>query len=158
MTFPQTHSGHSPTELTSDWPYLWVKDRFPLQWSGKNLALVVSFQTTPSPVSNFCVSFFLSLCFSPFTVRLFCLLCSMWAARDASKLVKPESEAHSPVFTQEIVCKKTSVIRLLRHLYNSLHILVYLEPGYTAIVEMCEGFRDTHLSMFTGTSIGLMFP
>ncbi len=104
MTFPQTRTGHWPVKLTSVWPYLSVKQRFPLQSSGANSALVVSFQTTPSPVSAFWVSFFPSLCFSPFAVCLFCLLCSMWAVSDASKLVKPESEAHTAQCLHRKLC------------------------------------------------------
>lgn len=60
------------------------------------------FPTTPSPVSVFWISFPPSLCFSPFTVRLFCLLCSMWVVGDASRPVKLEAEAHGPVFTRNL--------------------------------------------------------
>lgn len=104
MTFPQTHTGHWPMKLTSVWPYLSVKERFPLQSSGDCNALPVSFQTTLSPVSAFWVFFFPSLCFSPFTVCLFCLLCSMWAVSDASKLVKLESEAHAAQCLHRKLC------------------------------------------------------
>lgn len=43
-----------------------------------------------------------------------------------------------PMFTQETVQRKPSVIKPLRHLYNSLHILVYLEPVYKANIQIWE--------------------
>lgn len=68
-----------------------------------NSAFFISFQTTPSSVSVFWFSFHSLLCFSPFTVCLFCLLCFMCAASDASKLVKPDSEAHTaPCFHKKL--------------------------------------------------------
>lgn len=50
--------------------------------------------------------FFPSLRFSPFTVCLFCLLCFMWAASYASKLVKPESEAHTAPCLHRKLCRE----------------------------------------------------
>lgn len=49
MTFPQTHTGHRPMNLTSVWPDFSVKQRFPLQSSGANSALVVSFPNHTFP-------------------------------------------------------------------------------------------------------------
>lgn len=88
-------------ELTS---VVWqLKRGFQCNCPAWNSAFIISFQTTPSSVSVFWLSFHSLLCFSPFTVCLFCLLCFMWAASDASKLVKPDSEAHTaPCFHKKL--------------------------------------------------------
>lgn len=129
MTFPQTDTGHG----LQNWPQsdhiCQFKRGFHCNCPTKDFALAVSFQTTPFPVSAFWVSFFPS-CFSPFAGCLLCLLCSVWVVSDASELVKPKYETHTaPVFTQETVWRKTSMIKLPRHLHNSLHSLVYIEPA-----------------------------
>lgn len=87
---------------------------------------------------------------------------------DASKLVKPESEAHTAQCLHRKLWRKPSVIKLLRHLYNSLRILVYLEPGYEAIDQMsvlivischCAYLHShTYTCMFTGTAVDSLFP
>lgn len=109
-----------------------------MQLSSTSSALGVSFQTTPSSMSAFWLFLFFppNLCFSPFTVCLCCLLCFMWAVSYASKLVKPASE----VPTALCLHRKPSVINLFRRLYNSMHFLLYLEPGHKAKTSQCERF------------------
>lgn len=51
--FPTDSHRSLPSEADLSLTICEVKERFPLQSSGENPALVVSFQTTPSPVSAF---------------------------------------------------------------------------------------------------------
>ena len=104
MLLPQNDfpTGHSPVKLTSVGQS--VKARFPLQPPGANSALVVSFQTTPSPFLCSGFPFSPRWVSPPFTVHLFCLLCSMWEESDASKLVKPDSEAHTAQCLHRKLC------------------------------------------------------
>ena len=117
-----------------------VKEGFPLQSSDAHFILVFSFQTTPSPVSACWVSFFPSLCFSPITVCLFCLLCSMWALSDASKLVKPESEAHTAQCLHRKSCGENLVWLSCSDSYITVCLFSRTLSQVTKPLSKCERF------------------
>lgn len=121
-----------------------VKEGFPLQSPDAHFALVVSFQTTPSPVSACRVSFFPSLCFSPIAVCLFCLLCSMWALSDASKLVKPESEVHTAQCLHRKSCGENLVWLSCSDSYITVCLFSCTLSQVTKPLSKCEGLAPAH--------------
>lgn len=67
--------------------------------------------------------------------------------------------SHSPVFTQETVSRKPSVIKLLRLLYNSLNILLHLQVSLLLFgsVRFLSAVH-THLHSHTHFTCAVLFP
>lgn len=105
----------------------------------RKFARVISFQTTPSFLSEFWLFLSALVYFSPFTVCLFSLLCPVWAVSDARK----KSEAHTAPCIHRKPKRKPPAIKPLRLLCNSLSSLLYLQPGEKGSYEG-EKFTRTH--------------